>query len=114
MSDPSMTPPLNLPPSALADYQDWLKTIKQRIHATRMKVSLAANGELISLYYEIGAQIVDRESHAQWGSGFIDAFSHAIACSECNGATGSVRRCYCCCGLGISLCRSLSSKGQAC
>ncbi|MBK7952882.1 MAG: DUF1016 family protein [Candidatus Accumulibacter sp.] len=73
-----MTSPLTLPTAALADYQDWLKTIKQRIHATRMKVALAANGELISLYYDIGAQIVDRESHAQWGSGFIDAFSHDL------------------------------------
>jgi predicted nuclease of restriction endonuclease-like (RecB) superfamily len=78
MSDPAMTRPLALPPAALADYQDWLKAIKQRIHATRMKVALAANGELISLYYDIGAQIVDRESHAQWGSGFIDAFSHDL------------------------------------
>ena len=78
MSDPSMTSPVGLPPAALADYQDWLKTIKQRIHATRMKVALAANGELISLYYEIGAQIADRESHAQWGSGFINAFSHDL------------------------------------
>lgn len=78
MSDPAMTSPLDLPPAMQADYQDWLKTIKQRIHATRMKVALAANGALISLYYEIGAQIVDRESHAQWGSGFIDAFSHDL------------------------------------
>jgi predicted nuclease of restriction endonuclease-like (RecB) superfamily len=78
MSDPTMTSPLALPAAALSDYQDWLKAIKQRIHATRMKVALAANGELISLYYEIGAQIVDRETHAQWGSGFIDAFSHDL------------------------------------
>jgi predicted nuclease of restriction endonuclease-like (RecB) superfamily len=78
MTDPAMTSPLDLRPDVLADYQDWLKTIKQRIHATRMKVALAANGALISLYYEIGAQIVDRESHAQWGSGFIDAFSHDL------------------------------------
>lgn len=73
-----MTNLLSLPPAALAEYQDWLNTIKQRIHTTRMKVALAANEELISLYFEIGAQIVDRESRAQWGSGFIDAFSHDL------------------------------------
>ena len=61
-----------------SDYQDWLKSIKQRIHAARMKAALAANGELIALYYDIGAQIVDRESHAEWGSGFIDAFSRDL------------------------------------
>lgn len=65
-------------PAALADYQEWLQSIKQKIHATRMKVALAANEELISLYYEIGAQIVDRESAAQWGSGFIEAFSQDL------------------------------------
>ena len=73
-----MKNPLTLKPGALAEYQEWLKAIKQKIHAKRMKVALAANGELIALYYEIGAQIVDRESRAQWGSGFIDAFSHDL------------------------------------
>lgn len=69
---------MTVSPAALADYQDWLKSIKQRIHAARMKAALAANGELIALYYDIGAQIVDRESHAEWGSGFIDAFSRDL------------------------------------
>jgi predicted nuclease of restriction endonuclease-like (RecB) superfamily len=78
MTESTMTNLLTLPPVALAEYQDWLKTIKQRIHATRMKVALAANNELIALYYELGAQIVDREARAQWGSAFIDAFSHDL------------------------------------
>jgi predicted nuclease of restriction endonuclease-like (RecB) superfamily len=78
MIKPTMTTPRTLPHAVLANYQDWLKTIKQKIHAARMKAALAANGELIALYYEIGAQIVDRESGAQWGSGFIDAFSHDL------------------------------------
>ena len=65
----------NLPPADLAEYQDWLNTIKQRVVSARLRVALAANSELIAFYYEIGAQIADRESHARWGSGFIDAFS---------------------------------------
>lgn len=68
----------NLPtltPSALAEYQEWLTAIKQRVASTRMRVAFAVNSELIALYYELGAQIVDREARAQWGSGFIDAFS---------------------------------------
>jgi predicted nuclease of restriction endonuclease-like (RecB) superfamily len=58
-----------------ADYVAWLQQIKQRVHTTRMKIALTANDELITLYFELGAQIVKQESHAQWGSGFIDAFS---------------------------------------
>ena len=61
--------------SSLANYQDWLNTIKQRVVSARLRVALAANSELIALYYEIGAQIMDREAHARWGSGFIDGFS---------------------------------------
>jgi predicted nuclease of restriction endonuclease-like (RecB) superfamily len=61
--------------SQQADYLVWLKTVKQRIHSARMKVALAANSELIALYYDLGAQIVEREAVASWGSGFIDTFS---------------------------------------
>ncbi|MBG6075361.1 DUF1016 N-terminal domain-containing protein [Polaromonas sp. CG_9.11] len=70
-----MTHPLTLPPSALAEYQEWLAAIKQRVASTRLRVALAANSGLIALYYELGAQIVDREARSNWGSGFIDAFS---------------------------------------
>lgn len=68
-------PPLTLQPSALAEYQEWRTAIKQRVVSARLRVALAANSELIAFYYELGAQIVDREAQAQWGSGFIDAFS---------------------------------------
>ena len=68
-------PSTHKPLSALADYQHWLSTIKQRVVSARLRVALAANSELIALYYEIVARIVEREAHAQWGSGFIDAFS---------------------------------------
>lgn len=70
-----MTNPLTLPASVLAEYQEWLGAIKQRVVSARLRVALAANSELIALYYELGAQIMDRESKTQWGSGFIDAFS---------------------------------------
>jgi len=56
-------------------YRDWLASVKSRIHAARMKIALTANSELIALYYELGAQISERESTAQWGTGFIEAFS---------------------------------------
>ena len=58
-----------------AAYRDWLASVTSRIHAARMKIALAANSELIALYYELGARISERESTARWGTGFIDAFS---------------------------------------
>lgn len=56
-----------LPPAQRADYQDWLQAIKQSVASARQQAALAANGELIALHYDLGAQILDREVHAQWG-----------------------------------------------
>jgi predicted nuclease of restriction endonuclease-like (RecB) superfamily len=70
-----MTNLLALAPGALAKYQEWLKIIKQRVSSARLRVALAASSELIAFYYELGAQIADREARTQWGSGFIEAFS---------------------------------------
>lgn len=61
--------------STLADYQSWITSIKQRVQSARLRAALAANSEFITLYYELGAQIVERETHAQWGSSFIESFS---------------------------------------
>ena len=58
-----------------SDYQDWLNHIKQRVASTRMRMALAANSELIRFYWELGEQIVERETQAKWGSGFIDTLS---------------------------------------
>lgn len=75
MTDAEKPIPMILPAGAMAEYQTWLKTIKHRVSAARMRVALAASSELVAFYYELGAQIADREEQAQWGSGFIDAFS---------------------------------------
>lgn len=64
-----------------AAYRDWLASVKIRIRAAQMKVALSANSELIALYYELGARISEREATAQWGSGFIDAFSKDLKAS---------------------------------
>ena len=64
-----------------AAYRDWLASVKSRIHEARMNIALSANSELIALYYELGARITERESTAQWGSGFIDAFSKDLRTS---------------------------------
>ena len=88
-----------------AAYRDWLASVKSRIHAARMNIALSANSELIALYYELGARITERESTAQWGSDFIDAFSKDLRSSfpDLGGFSAKNLRCcraffrfYCC------------------
>lgn len=61
-----------------SEYREWLAEVKTRIAASRVRAALSANSELIRLYYELGARIVEREENAQWGSGFIDGFSRDL------------------------------------
>lgn len=63
---------------ATAEYREWLAGIKKRISGVQLSIALAANSELIRLYYDLGNRIVEREQTARWGSSFIDCFSRDL------------------------------------
>ena len=44
-----------------ADYAPLLADIKARVQVTRVKAGLAANRELLALYWDIGRLILDRQ-----------------------------------------------------
>jgi predicted nuclease of restriction endonuclease-like (RecB) superfamily len=50
-----------------ADYAAWLADIKTRVHAARSRAALAANAELVGLYWQIGNDILQRQQTANWG-----------------------------------------------
>lgn len=54
------------------DYGQWLADIKGRVLVARQKAALAANAELISLYWHIGRDILERQTAQGWGSKVID------------------------------------------
>ncbi|MCX7028312.1 MAG: PDDEXK nuclease domain-containing protein [Spirochaetes bacterium] len=58
-----------------ADYSDWISSLKQRIAGARQKAILAANGEQIRLYHEIGKEILERQERQGWGAKVIDRIS---------------------------------------
>lgn len=55
-----------------ADYVQWLADIKNRVSAARHKAALAVNAELVSLYWHIGRDILQRQAAQGWGSKVID------------------------------------------
>lgn len=73
-----MTNPLTLPPSALAEYTEWLNSIKQRVVSARLRAALAANSELILFYWELGALIAHKQSQSQWGDKLIAQLSQDL------------------------------------
>lgn len=54
------------------DYADWLAGIKTRVQAARSRAALAANVELVSLYWQIGNEILQRQQVANWGDKVLD------------------------------------------
>jgi predicted nuclease of restriction endonuclease-like (RecB) superfamily len=55
-----------------ADYADWLRDIKTRVVAARQRAALAANAELIQLYWQIGHELLQRQKSANWGDKVLD------------------------------------------
>lgn len=57
------------------DYLEVLGDIKRRIQTARLHTVMAANSAMVSLYWDIGALILDRQSREGWGTRVIDRLS---------------------------------------
>lgn len=65
-------------PALPADYAAWLADIKTRVTVSRQRAALAANAELIELYWHIGRDILQRQSDQGWGSKVIDRLARDL------------------------------------
>jgi len=54
------------------DYLEWLDSIKGQIRAAQQKTILAANRELLQLYWTIGSDILQRQQQQGWGAKVIE------------------------------------------
>jgi predicted nuclease of restriction endonuclease-like (RecB) superfamily len=59
-------------------YADWLADLKVRIYAAQQRAALAVNTEVIRLYWEIGHDILNRQTKQGWGAKVIDRLSHDL------------------------------------
>lgn len=55
-----------------AGYAALLDELKIRIRTAQIKAALAANSELIGLYWQIGQAIVERQRLEGWGRSVIE------------------------------------------
>ena len=65
-------------PIRSSEYRDWLKDIKQRVRQAQVKAAVQVNRSLLSFYWELGADIVERQKSAKWGSGFLKQLSEDL------------------------------------
>jgi len=52
-----------------------LRDLKQQIKTEQVKAALSVNSRLITLYWNLGRQITEKQEQSQWGSGFIEQLS---------------------------------------
>ena len=67
----SLTPPPD-------GYTDWVLALKERIHTAQQRAALAVNQELVLLYWQIGQDILTRQSAEGWGAKVIDRLAHDL------------------------------------
>lgn len=71
----------NMPPMPASsaklpsDYGSYIEGLKARIRTAQLRAGLAANSEMVMLYWSIGRDILDRQEHADWGAKIIDQVS---------------------------------------
>lgn len=57
------------------DYKNLLQDLKERVRQARLKAALAVNSELVLLYWNIGSEILSRQTTKGWGSKVIEQLS---------------------------------------
>ena len=65
----------------ITDYKDWLQNLKRKIQQSQIKAAIQVNSELLRLYWQIGKDIVEKQTQAKWGDGFLQTLS-ADLCKE--------------------------------
>ena len=77
MSQPASDRPvgLSVPPDG---YADWLADLKNRIHTAQQRAALAVNRELVLLYWQIGQDILARQSAQGWGAKVIERLAQDL------------------------------------
>lgn len=53
------------------NYQQWLAELKQKIRNSQVKAILKVNAELLSLYWEIGKELIEKQVQSNWGDKII-------------------------------------------
>lgn len=61
-----------------SDYQEWVKTLKNRIQAAQQRAVLTVNQELLQLYWQIGRDILLRQQEQGWGAKVIERLAQDL------------------------------------
>ena len=64
--------------SDVKDYKNLLQVIKERIYKAQYEALKAVNKELITLYWDIGKMIVERQAKHGWGKAIVETLARDL------------------------------------
>lgn len=56
----------------------WIAEVKKLIRKCQLKASVRVNTELLTLYWNLGREIVEKQAEAVWGTGFYKTMSASL------------------------------------
>lgn len=62
-------------------YKELLKEIKDRVKSSQLKAAIAVNREMISLYWEIGSRVLEKQKKEGWGAKTIEKLAKDLKSS---------------------------------
>jgi predicted nuclease of restriction endonuclease-like (RecB) superfamily len=64
-----------MPNIQTTEYKEFIQKIKIKAREAQLKASVRVNSTLLEFYWELGADIVEKQKTASWGSGFLKQMS---------------------------------------
>ena len=61
-----------------SEYKNWLKDLKKKVLHTQIKAAVTVNATLLQFYWELGEEIVLRQTQSSWGDGFLRQLSQDL------------------------------------
>ncbi len=59
-------------------YATWIADLKTKVRRIQIKAAVAVNRELLVFYWELGADIIEKQAVSHWGEGFLSRLSHDL------------------------------------
>ncbi|MDP3706215.1 MAG: PDDEXK nuclease domain-containing protein [Legionellaceae bacterium] len=60
------------------EYKQWITDLKTKAKQVQLKAAVAVNQQLLLFYWELGANIVEKQKKTSWGEGFIKQLSRDL------------------------------------
>ena len=62
----------------IPEYKEWLADLKKRLLVVQLKAAVAVNQELLRFYWQLGADIIQKQTDTRWGDGFLSQLSRDL------------------------------------